>query len=244
MDQAETLIGNGDAFLQKEKYIDAIREYTKALELVGGNSDSITADLCYRLSQAYSYIDTRQDMNSLKYAKMALEIHQKLNEKDMEVMDFLNMGYIGMDSSNFSDAENSFMNAIKIAASIDDPFLISTAKNALAELKLSKKDSMGAQKLYTEVADATLHSEDWENYFEAQRGLIDIVRKKNEEEALKMALESIDMIDKITTHIKNKKEKKEFKKSLVFMYDLASDICMELNDVDQAIKIAQRLKAD
>lgn len=244
MDQVESLMENGDAFLQKEKYIDAIREYMKAFEVIGKNEDSMTADLCYRLSQAYSYIDTKEDQNSLKYAKMSLEIHQKLNEKDMEVMDFLNIGYLLMDSSKSSDADNAFNNAVKIATAIGDPFLLSTAKNALAELKLSRKDQAGAQRLYAEVSESTISSEDWENYFEAQRGLIGIVRKKDEKEALKMALDSIETIDKISTHIKSKKEKKDFKKSLVFMYDLASDICMELNDVDQAIKIAQRLKAD
>jgi tetratricopeptide (TPR) repeat protein len=244
MVESENLIGNGDSFFQKEKYIDAIREYTKALELIGKNEDAETADLCYRLSQAYSSLSSREDENSIKYARMALDIHRKLGEKDMEIMDLLNIGYIEMDSSKLKETENAFSEAIKISADIKDLFLLSTAKNAMAELKEEMKDTSGAQKLYSEVAETSLSSEDWENYFEATRGLIGLMRKKDEDEALKMALQSIDMIDKIAVHIKNKKERKDFRKSLVFMYDLASDIAMELNDVDQAIKIAQRLKAD
>lgn len=66
----------------------------------------------------------------------------------------------------------------------------------------------------------------------------------DEEKALKEAMEAIELIDKIGLKIKNKKEKKDFKKSLGFIYDLASDIAMELENVDEAIKIAQRSKAE
>lgn len=55
-------------------------------------------------------------------------------------------------------------------------------------------------------------------------------------------MEALDKIDKIASGIKNKKEKKEFRKSLSFIYDLASDIAMELENVEEAIKIAQRSK--
>ena len=244
MVEAENFIGNGDTFFQKEKYIDAIREYTKALEIIGKNEDSETADLCYRLSQAYSSLDSKNDENSIKFAKMALEIHKKLGEKDMEIMDLLNIGYIEMDSSKFKETEAAFTEAINLAGSIKDLFLESSAKNALAELKLERKEANAAQKIYEEVAEASLASEDWENYFEAKRGLIGLIRKKDEEKALEVSLEALELVDKIAAHIKNKKERKEFRKSLIFMYDLASDIAMELNDVDQAIKIAQRLKAD
>ena len=88
-------------------------------------------------------------------------------------------------------------------------------------------------------------TEDWDNYFEARRGFIALMREKgSEDEALKNALEALDKIDRIANGIKNKKERKEFKKSLSFMYDLASDIAMEMENVDEAIKIAQRSNSE
>lgn len=42
--------------------------------------------------------------------------------------------------------------------------------------------------------------------------------------------------------IKTKKDKKEFKDSVSYLYDSVSDIAMELENIDEAMKIASRSK--
>ena len=50
MDQSvEDIIADGDKFFQKDKMIDAIREYQKAFDLVGKEENDDTADLAYKL---------------------------------------------------------------------------------------------------------------------------------------------------------------------------------------------------
>lgn len=242
----ETAIKNGDQFLQKDKVMDAIREYLKAYEVVKDNEDGLTADLCYRLSQAYNTLESKNDENSRGYAEISLKIHTKSGEKDLQVLDYLNLGYIEMDARKKEESEQFFVKAFEISKELDDPFLISTTLNAVAELKAgSAKERGEASRIYEEVLKIAESTEDWENYFEAMRGKIGITRASGEEEkALEQAMGAIEAIDKISLKIKNKKEKKDFKKSLGYIYDLASDIAMELENVDEAIKIAQRSKAE
>lgn len=242
----ETAIKNGDTFLQKEKVMDAIREYLKAYELIKDTEDSNTADLSYRLSQAYNTLESKNDENSKMYAEKSLAIHEKTQEKDLQVLDYLNLGYIEMDAKKKAESEGFFRKAFELSKELDDPFLISTTLNAVAELKSSAaKDRAETQQIYDEVLKLSESIEDWENYFEATRGKIGLIRAAGDEDkALSLALEAMDLIDRIGVKIKNKKEKKDFKKSLGFIYDLASDIAMELEDVDEAIKIAQRSKAE
>lgn len=242
----ETAIKNGDQFLQKEKVMDAIREYLKAYEVVKDKEDEVTADLCYRLSQAYNTLESKNDENSKSYGEISLKIHTKSDEKDLQVLDYLNLGYIEMDAKKKEESEKYFVKAFEISKELDDPFLISTTLNAVAELKAgSAKERAEAARIYEEVLKISESTEDWENFFEATRGKIGITRVSGEEEkALKEALDAIELIDKISVKIKNKKEKKDFKKSLGYIYDLASDIAMELENVDEAIKIAQRSKAE
>lgn len=245
-ESVETAIKNGDAFLQKEKVMDAIREYLKAYEVIKDNKDSDTADLCYRLSQAYNTLESKNDENSKNYALMSLEIHEKAGEKDLVAMDYLNLGYIEMDAKKKVESEDFFVRAFQTAKEIDDPFLISTTLNAVADLKSkTAKERKEAGEIYEQVLKIAENTEDWDNYFEATRGKISIIREGgDEQEALKEAMNAIDLIDKVADGIKNKKERKELRKSLGFIYDLASDIAMELEDVDGAIKIAQRSKAE
>lgn len=242
----ETAIKNGDAFLQKEKVMDAIREYLKAYEVIKNNHDSDTADLCYRLSQAYNTLESKNDENSKNYGLMSLEIHEKAGEKELMALDYLNLGYIEMDARKKVESEDFFVRAFQLAKEIDDPFLISTALNAVAELKSkSSKERPDAAEIYEQVLKISESIEDWDNYFEATRGRIGIIREGGDEKkALKEAMAAIELIDKIADEIKNKKERKDFRKSLGYVYDLASDIAMELEDVDEAIKIAQRSKAE
>ncbi len=242
----EIAIKNGDMLMQKEKVMDAIREYLKAYEVLKANEDEDTADLCYRLSQAYNALESKNDENSKMYAETSLKIHQKGDQKDLLVLDYLNLGYIEMDAKKKAESEDYFKQAFEVSKQLDDPFLISTTLNAVAELKSqSAKERGEASQIYDEVLKISESTEDWENYFEAVRGRVGIVRASGDEEkALKEAMDAIELIDKIGVKIKNKKEKKEFKKSLGFIYDLASDIAMELENVDEAIKIAQRSKAE
>lgn len=245
-DTVEIAIKNGDTLLQKEKFMDAIREYLKAYEIVKVNEDGAKADLCYKLSQAYNSLESKNDENSKQYAEKSLEIHEKSDEKDLQILDYLNLGYIEMDARKKKESENYFRKAFELSREIGDPFLISTTLNAVAELKSeSSKEREEAKSIYAEVKKLSESTEDWENFFEAFRGAISLTRADgNEKQALEEAMKAIELIDKITLGIKNKKEKKEFKKSLGYIYDLASDIAMELEDVDEAIKIAQRSKSE
>lgn len=242
----EIAIKNGDAFLQKEKFMDAIREYLKAYEVIKENEDGTTADLCYRLSQAYNSLESKNDENSKQYAEVSLKIHDKTGEKDLQILDYLNLGYIEMDARKKKESEGYFRKAFELAKEIDDPFLISTTLNAVAELKSdSAKERAEVRAIYNDVKKLSESTEDWENFFEAIRGSIGLTRAEGDEEkALQEAMDAVELIDKISLKIKNKKERKEFKKSLGFIYDLASDIAMELENVDEAIKIAQRSKAE
>lgn len=247
MDQSvEELVNNGDKFLQKEKLIDAIREYEKAFGIIGQKEEDDTADLAYKLSQAYNALEGKNDQNSVKYAQISLNIHRKNSQKDLEVLDLINLGYIELDAGKKEESEKYFNEALSIADSLKDPFLFCTTLNALAEIKASTaKGKEEASKIYENVMKISEETEDWDNYFEARRGFIALMREKgSEDEALKNALEALDKIDRIANGIKNKKERKEFKKSLSFMYDLASDIAMEMENVDEAIKIAQRSNSE
>ena len=242
----EISIKNGDVLMQKEKVMDAIREYLKAYEIIKANEDDETADLCYRLSQAYNALESKNDENSKMYAETSLKIHQKGDQKDLVVLDYLNLGYIEMDAKKRGESEDYFKKAFEVSKVLEDPFLIATTLNAVGELKSQNAKERGeAAQIYDEVLKISENTEDWENYFEAVRGRIGLIRVAGDEDkALKEAMEAIELIDKISVKIKNKKEKKDFKKSLGFIYDLASDIAMELENVDEAIKIAQRSKAE
>lgn len=245
-ESVETAIKNGDMLLQKEKVMDAIREYLKAYEVIKDTQDNDTADLCYRLSQAYNSLESKNDENSKSYAEISLKIHEKTGEKDLVVLDYLNLGYIEMDAKKKAESEDYFVRAFQIAKEIDDPFLISTTLNAIADLKSrAAKERPEAAQIYEEVLKISENTEDWDNYFEAMRGKIGLTRESGDEQkALKEATDAMELIDKIILSMKNKKEKKDFRKSLGFIYDLASDIAMELENVDEAIKIAQRSKGE
>ncbi|AKA49088.1 hypothetical protein IX51_08205 [uncultured archaeon] len=244
MENVEDLMKSGDKSLQKEKYIDAIREYTKALESVEDKSSSVAGELYYKISQAYYAFQPKNNENSLDYGKKALEVHEKTDELDLQIMDLLNLGYIEMDGGSKGKSVEFFEEAAKRAGSVNDDVLINISLLAKAEL-LSKEKSRQkeAVDIYEKVLSSAGESGDWDNYFEALHGKLALMRKNGDEKgAFKIALDSLDLIDKISSQIKNKKEKKAFKQSFDYMYDMASDIAMEMEDVEQAIKIAQRLE--
>lgn len=246
MDGVEQFIKNGDQSLQKEKYIDAIREYMKAYELIKQNEDADTAELCYKLSQAYYALDSKNTENSKKYGEASLSIHEKLNEKELQVLDLINLGYIDMDANDIQNSREYLERAVELSNNSDDPTLLSLSLIAKAELlsrhKAGKKEAMDT---YERVMQLSGDQNDWDNYFEALRGKLVLLREDGKENvAFQLAMDSLDLIDKLASTIKNKKDRKSFRKSLSFIYDIASDISMELENVDQAIQIAQRMEQE
>lgn len=244
MESTEELMKLGDKSLQKEKYIDAIRSYTKALESITAQDSPEAGELCYKISQAYYAFQPKNSENSLNYGKKALGIHEKSGDIDLQIMDLLNLGYIEMDGGTKDKSIEYFEEAARRAKEAEDDVLISISWLAKAEL-LSK--SRGRQKealeIYDKVLEKSRESEDWDNYFESLHGKIGLTRTKGEEQAaLDMCMEALDLIDKISAQIKNKRERNDFRQSFDYLFDMASDIAMEMNDVEQAIKIAQRLE--
>ena len=245
MSQEEDFIKAGDQFFQKDKYIDAIREYTKAADLTKGKNDELEAEIYSRLSQAYNALEPKSDENSLKYGIMALEIHKKLNIPELEVMDEINLGYTEEDAGKREEAKKHLQDAFEMSKKLADPVLLSMAMNAYAEfLSSGKKTAKEAMDLYLESAEISRKAGEWENYFEAMYGYIGILKENNSGEAFKIAMDSLDKIDEVCKSIKNKKDRKDFRKSVSFMYDIASDISMENENVEEAIKIAQRLNSE
>lgn len=246
MDSVEELMKSGDKSLQREKYIDAIRDYSKALELVSDEEGSEAGELCYKMSQAYYAFQPKSTENSLSFGRRALQIHEKTEELDLQIMDLLNLGYIEMDGGGKERSVEYFEEAAKRASSAGDDVLISISLLAKAELRSKQKSGeKEALEIYEKVLSSSGEIGDWDNYFEALHGKISLMRKKGDEQgAFKLALESLDIIDKVAAQIKNKKEKSAFRQSFDYMYDIASDIAMEMEDVEQAIKIAQRLEGN
>jgi tetratricopeptide (TPR) repeat protein len=243
MDDITTLLKSADNALQREKYIDAIRDYLKAIELIKDSDPSTVGDVYYKVSQAYSALEPKNIENSMKYAKMALDIHGKSGEKDLEIVDRLNMFYILMDAGKFTESGEELERALTMARETGDEGLVNMVLLAKAELLGSHKGNEGELlKIYNDVMESSKKIGDWDSYFEAKKGIIEDIRKHgNAEDALTKSMESLNEIDQISAGIKNKKERKEFRSSLSYIYDIASDISMEMGNVDDAIKIAQRL---
>lgn len=243
MDEISTLLKSADSSLQKEKYIDAIRDYLKIAELVKDKDLSLTGEVYYKISQAYSALESKNTENSMKYAQMSLEVHMKSGEKDLEIVDRLNMFYILMDAGKHKESNEELEKALSLARATSDDALVNMVLLAKAELLGSHKGNEGeVLKIYRDVMESSGKNGDWESYFEAKKGLIENIRNHGgAEDAFKQALESLNEIDHILENIKTKKERKEFRATLSYIYDMASDIAMEMGNVDDAIKIAQRL---
>ena len=94
--------------------------------------------------------------------------------------------------------------------------------------------------IYDHVMELSEKSEDWDNYFEALYGRINILRNSDINAAFELGKKALDKIDSVMETLKTKKEKKEFKISMGYLYDSVSDIAMELENIDEAMKIAAR----
>ncbi len=243
MDEISTLLKGADGFLNKEKYIDAIREYLKATDLVKDSDKELLAEIYYKISQAYSAIEPKNIENSMKYAQMSLDIHTENQDKDLQVVDRLNIFYILHDAGKTKESEVELDRALATAKETGENSLINMVLLARAEFLSGRKSAEEELlRIYRDVLETSGKDGDWESYFEAKRGLIENIRTHGGlDDALMSALKALDEIDEISSNIKNKKERKEFRTSLSYMYDMASDIAMEMENVDKAIQIAQRL---
>ncbi len=241
MEEYEEHIKNGDTFVKKEKFMDAIREYTGAYDTI--TKDDIKAEICYKLSQCYSSLDHKSTENPIKYAGESLELHHKLGDRELEIMDLVNIGYIYLDGGKRDEAISYFDKAIGESDAIKDVVLFALTNNAKAEALSSLKSKQAeAMKIYNNVLELTEKSEDWENYFEALYGKINILRNTDINAAFDAGKLGLDKIDAIIQTIKTKKDRKEFKDSVSYLYDSISDIAMELENIDEAMKIAARSK--
>ncbi len=243
MDEISTLLKGADGFLNKEKYIDAIREYLKATDLVKDSDKELLAEIYYKISQAYSAIEPKNIENSMKYAQMSLDIHTENQDKDLQVVDRLNIFYILHDAGKTKESEVELDRALATAKETGENSLVNMVLLARAEFLSGRKSAEEELlRIYRDVLETSGKDGDWESYFEARRGLIENIRTHGGlDDALMSALKALDEIDEISSNIKNKKERKEFRTSLSYMYDMASDIAMEMENVDKAIQIAQRL---
>ncbi|BAB59935.1 TVG0794454 [Thermoplasma volcanium GSS1] len=239
MDDVETLIKNADRNFEKEKYIDALRDYLAAIEKV--QDDDLKAEIAYKVSQIYHYLQKDSDENSMKFAEIALKIHEEKGEMDLQVLDLINIGTILIDSGKKEDGMRKLDEAIEKAKETNDDELIMISLTSKAGI-ISDSDPDEAFKIYQDVAEKSEKIEDWEDYFDALSGLINITRKKDEGKAFQMAMDAIDKLEKISATIKSKKERKEFIESFSYLYDTASDIAMALDNVEDAIEIAKRLQ--
>ncbi len=246
MDEYEVHAKKGLQLLEREKFMDAIREFTEAQKLAEGKSPEELGELYSRLSQAYYALNQKDPSNSEKYCVMSIEIHRKMNDIAMIVMDLINLAYIYADSGSAEQADFAINEALKAAEESGDPSLLTMAKLTYAEF-ISKKAKTRdkAIQLYGEISITARENEDWEAYFEAQHGIATIMRDRgNADESYRIANEAIDKILDISSGIKNQKERKSFKDSFSYLFDLASDIAMENEEVGEAIKIAQKLASE
>lgn len=246
MEEYEAHAKRGIQLFEKEKFMDAIRELTEAVKLADAAQPEVIGELYSRLSQAYYALNPKDPSNSEKYCLMSIEIHRKLNDVAMVVMDLINLAYIYGDSGSKQQAERSINEAIKTAEESNDAPLVTMAR--LTQTEFISKTAGGREKaleIYRDISQSSKKSEDWEAYFEAQHGIATIMREMgNSEESYKVAYDSIEEIIRISGTIKNQRERKSFKDSFSYLFDLASDIAMENGDVDEAIKIAQKLASE
>lgn len=246
MDEFEGHVRKGQQSLDREKFMDAIREFSEAEKISSGIDDGARADLYSRLSQAYYGLNQKDRTNSEKYCRMSMELHQKMGDVALYVMDLINLSYIYSDSGENSEADKYITEAIKVAESTGDESLISMAKLTYAEyLSRSPKSRNSALTLFEDIRNSALKGSDWESYFESTHGIATILREEGKtDDAWKMITEAIDRILNISSSIKNRAERKSFKDSFSYIFDMGSDMAMEEGNVEEAIKIAQKLASE
>ncbi|EQD59571.1 TPR repeat-containing protein, partial [mine drainage metagenome] len=142
-----------------------------------------------------------------------------------------------------AEAEKRLDSAIKIAQELKD-------NDAYAELLTTKADLLSGKKkrrkeaesIYLQAADLAKKNGNMNTYFESSVGLLTLRREQSEPaKILEEAMKLIDEAEMTALAIKAKKDRKNFLDDVSGIYDLASDIAMEMENVDQAIQIAERM---
>ena len=233
----------GLALLDKGKNLDALRELSKLEPEFEGKSTDEAADLYTAISQAYYGMNPKTDENSLPYSDKAFEIHKKNNSKEAMMNDLLYSAFVEMDCNKSAEAEKRLDSAIKIAEELKD-------NEAYVELLTTKADLLSGQKrrrkeavdIYSQAAELAKKNGNMGTYFEASVGLLTMKREESDpSKVLEDAMKLIDEAEKFALTIKAKKDRKSFLEDVSAVYDLASDIAMEMENVDEAMQIAGRM---
>lgn len=233
----------GLALLEKGKNLDALRELSKLEPEFEGKFTDEAADLYMAISQAYYGMNPKTDENSLPYADKAFEIHKKNNSKEWMMNDLLYSAFVEMDSNNSAEAEKRLDSAIEIAQELKDNEayveLLTTKADLLSGQKRRKKEAVS---IYSKAAELAKKNGNIASYFEASVGLLTIKREGSDPSAvLADALKLIDEAEDYALHINAKKDRKNFIDDVSSVYDLASDIAMEMENVEEAMQIAGRI---
>ena len=233
----------GLSLLQKEKYLDALRELSKLEPTFDGKKDDDAAAFYSAMSQCYYGMEPKSDENSSRYAGMALEIHLKLGDPASSISDLVYLSYIETDASKHKEAEGYLDEAIKISKEIGDDQTFAEILTIKADLLSGqKRRQKDAESLYAESAKISEKNELWSNYFEAACGSVRIKREEGDpSELLKETEKLMTKAENIANSMKTKKDRKAFADDVAGVYDLASDLAMEEGNVDQAMEIAKRL---
>ena len=244
--ELENYMKTGDQLLGKGKNIDSIREYLKGYEALKDKENEDTADFCQRLSTVYSLLGKEGYDEAKKFGEISFRIHEKLGDQDLVVMDLLSLASAVSSAGKNQEAEDFANRALDLSRKMNEPIFIAMSLNSLGSMKMdSKKGRNEALKIFDEVLALSKENDDWEDYFEALTNKISIISEdKDPDEALELGNKAMDQADEIAKKIKNKKERKDFKESITFLYDVLADIAMSKENVDLAIKIAQRSKSD
>ncbi len=238
----ENYIKTGDQLLVKGKSMDCIREYLKGYEATKNLENDDTAEFSQRISSAYMMMGKAGYDEAKSYGEISLHIHEKLDEQDMVIMDLLNLSSVESGVKKNAEAEAIINRALEMSKAMDEPVFIAMCLNSLAGVKGDTKRGMKeALSLYEQVLTLSKKNEDWDDYFEAMTGKLRIVEEENgTDAAIKLGREAMDLADELAKKIKNKKERKLFKESIIFLYDSIADMAMSVNKVDLAIEVAQR----
>ena len=244
MSEAEDLMKNGFSLIDKGKYLDGLRELSKLEPQFQSKNNEEAADLFLGISQAYYGMTPSNDENSLKYADLAIEIHKKLGITPMVISDLLYSSFIEADAGKIPDAEKRIDQAIELARSSKDleelPELLNSKADLLSTIKKRRKESAA---LFIEASKAANDSGNPQAYFHSRTGLIKLKRLDglDSEKALDEAMKVIEEAESLAAQIKNKKERKDFIDDISEIYDIATDLAMEMEKVDLAISIAERM---
>ncbi|GEM_PF-5589812 len=233
------LIGEAEKLLEKGKTIDSIRLLQQSLK--SEEIDRATlGDACYLLSDAYHRLGKNEAENALNYAKEALNIHRSLSEKDSVIDDLINLAHISADFHGIDEAKKYIEEAVDECTNDTQRSIVYLAYGDL--LSLTKTGRKMALELYEKVLSLAGDNIS-ENYFAAKYGIISTLRDEGKiEESYKLAKEVVDEIGDYCATLSNKKQKANLKKSLSYIYDVASDLAMELNLVNEALEIVKKMK--